>query len=140
MACFFTVPTPGATLTSATPANVLSQLLAPGSWLLWGQANFALAAATVTEQRLGISIVSATLPTQPGGGGLGPEGLTISPLIFTLLTNTFSLSCGPVSLVVAVPTTVYLVAQATFSVGSMTAFGTIYALPILGSGYNLIAS
>lgn len=68
----FTLPSPGVSLSSAVVANVLSQLLPAGNFLLWGQVNFAVAGATITELSLGLSLTSATLPTQAGGGRNGP--------------------------------------------------------------------
>jgi len=86
--------------------------------------------ATTSEFRTGLSLTTATLPTQPGGAGLGPDALSISPLITTLLSDTYTLSVSPTVLTIAATTTVFLVAQATFSAGTMSAFGTLNALLI----------
>jgi hypothetical protein len=125
-----TVATPGVALTTATPANVTSKLLAAGTYLVWGIIDFALTGATTSEFRSGISSVSATLPTQPGGGGVGPDALAILPLVTTLLSDVFTGDVGPTIATLAAPTTIFLVAQATFSAGTMTAFGTLSALLI----------
>jgi len=125
-----TVATPGATLTTATPANVTSKSLAAGTYLVWGIVDFALTAATTTEFRSGLSVVSATLPTQPGGAGIGPDALSILPLVTTLLSDTLTDQAGPTIVTLASTTTIFLVAQATFSAGSMTAYGTLSALLI----------
>lgn len=136
----FTLASPGVTLASLTAANVVSQLLAAGIYLIWGQVNFALTGATATQTQAGLSLTSATLPVQSGGGGLGPDPLQFSPMAVTLLTDTVSQQCGPTLLTLAVATTVYLVARATFSIGTVTAFGTLTAIPVLGAGFNLVAS
>jgi hypothetical protein len=125
-----TVATPGTTLTTATPANVTSKSLAAGTYLVWGIVDFALTAATTTEFRSGLSAVSATLPTQPGGAGIGPDALSILPLVTTLLSDTLTDQAGPTIVTLASTTTIFLVAQATFSAGSMTAYGTLSALLI----------
>jgi hypothetical protein len=136
----FTLAAPGITLSSATPANVVSQVVQPGTYLVWGQLDFALSAVTATETQAGISLTSATMPTQAGGGGLGPEPLAISPLLVTLLTGTMSLHVAPTSLVLASAATVYLVARSTFAVGTLTVYGTLNILPALGTGFNIMAS
>lgn len=136
----FTVPSPGPSLSSGVVANVLSQLLAAGTWLVWGQVNFAAAAATISQFACGLSLLSATLPAQAGGGGMGPEPLVIGPAALTLLTDTASLQCGPTLLTLTAAATLYLCARATFTLGACTAYGTLAALPILGLGHNLVCS
>lgn len=125
-----TVATPGVALTTATPANVTSKSLVAGTYLMWGIVDFALTGATTSEFRVGLSVVSATLPTQPGGAGIGPDALSILPLVTTLLSDTLTENAGPTIVTLGSTTTVFLVAQATFSAGSMTAFGTLNALLI----------
>jgi hypothetical protein len=125
-----TVASPGIALTTATPANVTSKSLAAGTYLVWGAIDFALTGASTTEFRGGISVVSATLPTQPGGGGIGPDALSVLPLVTTLLSDVLTDSAGPTIVTLAATTTLFLVAQSTFSAGSMTAFGTLSALLI----------
>jgi hypothetical protein len=125
-----TVATPGAALTTATPANVTSKSLAAGTYLVWGVIDFALTGATTSEFRGGLSVVSATLPTQAGGSGIGPDGLAVLPLVTTLLSDVLTDNVGPTIVTLGSTTTVFLVAQASFSAGSMTAFGTLSALLI----------
>jgi hypothetical protein len=125
-----TVATPGTTLTTATSANVTSQSLTSGTYLVWGIVDFALTGATTSEFRAGISVVSATLPTQPGGAGIGPDGLSVLPLVTTLLSDVLTDQAGPTIVTLAATTTVFLVAQATFSAGTMTAFGTLSAVQL----------
>jgi hypothetical protein len=114
-------------LTTATPANVTSIALTAGDWDVSGQIDFNLTGTTVTDMRGGPSLTSATLPTQPGGAGLGTDPLAIDPSNFATITDVQTLDSGPVRLSIAATTTVFLVASATFSVGTVGAFGTIRA-------------
>jgi hypothetical protein len=125
-----TVASPGAALTTATPANVTSKSLAAGTYQIWGIVDFLLTAATTTEFRVGLSLTSATMPTQPGGAGLGPDALAILPLVTTLLSDTVTDQAGPTILTLAATTTLFLVAQANFSAGTMSAFGTLSAVQL----------
>lgn len=114
-------------LSTATGANVTSISLTAGDWDVSGTVNFALTGVTGTLFQAAISLTSATLSTQPGGSGLGTDPLIIVPLITTTLSATYSCSIPPVRISLAATTTVYLVAQETFSVGASAAFGTIRA-------------
>lgn len=124
-----TVATPGATLTSPTPSNVTSISLTAGDWDVSGVVDFAFAGTTsYTQVQAGISLTTATLAGQAGGGGLGtdPNSSFATPaqvptaLPFTVEVNTVRIS-------LSATTTVFLVAQATFTVAGLTAFGTIRA-------------
>lgn len=114
-------------VTNATGANVTSISLTAGDWDVSGQVDFILAGVTATLFQSAISIVSATLPTQPGGSGLGTDPLLGVPLLTTILSATYEQALGPVRLLLSATTTVYLVAQAAFSVGTLTGYGTIRA-------------
>ncbi len=123
-----TVATPGASLTTATAANVTSKSLTAGTYLVWGIVDFALTGVTATEFRAGISATSATLPTQPGGSGIGPDPLAILPITPAITTDVLNDTAGPTIVTLAATTTIYLVAQATFSAGTVTAYGTLSAI------------
>jgi hypothetical protein len=125
-----TVATPGSALTTATPLNVTSKLLQPGTYLVWGNVDYLLTAATASEYRAGLSVVSATLPTQAGGSGVGPDPLSVLPITHTTISDTITDTVGPTILTIAVATTLYLVAQATFSAGTISAFGTLNAMQV----------
>ena len=122
-----TVATPGSALTTATPLNVTSVPLTAGDWDVSASIDYLYTAATVTDSRGGPSLNSATLPTQAGGAGLGTDALVIDAANFVTISDTESLIIPPVRVSVAVTTTVFLVAQCTFSVGTVSAFGTIRA-------------
>jgi hypothetical protein len=130
----------GATLSTATDTNVQSQMLQPGTYMVWGQVDFDLTASTATKFKVGISLVSATMPSQMGGNGLGSDPFSVTPVGFTVLTDTISEQCGPTLLTLTTPTTVYLVAKANFSLGSIVAYGTLNALILIGAGHNLVIS
>jgi hypothetical protein len=114
---------------SATTKNIITSgiSLTAGDWDLSGTVNFLLAAATVSKFQAGISLTSATLPSQAGGSGLGTDPLVIDVDKTTTLTDTKTLGIPPVRLSIAATTTVYLVAQATFTAGTVKGFGTIRA-------------
>jgi hypothetical protein len=122
-----TVATPGSGLTTATPLNVTNISLTAGDWDIWTCIDYLYTAATVTDIRGGPSLTTITLPTQAGGSGLGTDGLAICPANFVTISDTQTLDSGPVRLSIAATTTVFLVAQATFSAGTVSAFGTIRA-------------
>lgn len=110
-------------LTTATPANVTSISLTPGDWDVTGNVNLTAASATTAAGALqagGISITSATLPT---------DGSEVQELSVALTTTSFKTSI-PVSrkvINVNAVTTVYLVAEATFTAGTIGAYGVLTA-------------
>lgn len=114
-------------LSTNAGANIVSLSLTAGDWDLSGVVNFNQASLTATSFQSGASITSNTLPTQPGGSGLGTDSLSRFSVPVALLTGVLSQQCGPVKLLIAATTTVYLVAQAAFSLGNVTAFGTLRA-------------
>lgn len=106
-------------LTTATGANVTSISLTAGDWDVSGNINFNQTAATATAIVGGLSSTTGTVPTDGSevyAGGIGT--LLSSATGLALPTKRFSLSGT---------TTVYLVAKATFSAGTETAFGGIVA-------------
>lgn len=115
------------TLSNAAGANVTNVSLTAGDWDVHGQVDFILAGVTATLFQSGISLTTGTLPTQPGGSGLGPDGVSNVPLLTTVLSATYGQPSGPVRLSVSTTSTVFLVADGTFSVGTLTAYGTIRA-------------
>lgn len=110
-------------LTTATPANVTSISLTGGDWDVWGTVGYiANAATTATIFKGGINNVSATLPIAPGSGAEFELGLAVGagatmPVI----------AVGSMRVTLSVTTTIYLVAQSTFAVNTMSAYGFIGA-------------
>ena len=111
------------TLSTATPANVTSISLTAGTYLVSGIVNFQGVITVTGAQIASTNTTSATVGTQ---------GLNAASTVF--LTNSFSLNV-PISLnspefilTLGATTTVYLVAQATFSGGTCLAYGSISAV------------
>jgi len=123
-----TVPLGSAvSLVTATAKNVVTLSLTAGDWDLRSQVDFSLSSATTSLFQAGASLTTNTLPGQAGGSGLGTDALHSLPLILTTSTTTTTLGSVPVRLSISATTTLYLVALATFSAGSVTAYGTISA-------------
>jgi hypothetical protein len=131
-----TIPTASAvSLTTATPANITSIALTSGDWDLECQVNFKPGATTsVTQSDVSMSLTSATLSTQPGGtvgiATIGPDAVMAVNQAAAVPAANYALAPTSVRVTVAqsnTTATVYLVAQATFTVSTMAAFGTIRA-------------
>ena len=116
-------------LTSTTPTNVTSISLTAGDWDLEGVVDYALASSTsITTLIAGVSLTSATLAPQTGGGGLGTDPTASYMTAAQVPGNgNMSLETSTVRLSIAATTTVFLVASATFTVLTCFAFGTIRA-------------
>lgn len=110
-------------LTTATPANVTSISLTAGDWDVWGNVWYSPAATTsITIHQGAINTTSATLPTAPGAGAF------YKVIEAALVPNAiFGESVGQRRISIASTTTVYLVAQATFTVDTLSAYGYIGA-------------
>ena len=115
-------------LTTTVSANVTSISLTAGDWDVSWVVDFKPAGTTsVTALKSSISLTSATLNTQAGGSGIGTEALTLFDTAANVLGADFSLAGGPVRCSFSSTQTVYLVANATFTVSTMSAYGTIRA-------------
>lgn len=115
-------------LTTATSANVTSISLTAGDWDVSGQVVHNAAATTsITLLQIGISAASATLPTQAGGSGIGTDPLSMWRQAAGVPAGALTTSVGPVRVSLSGTTTIYLVAADTFTVSTMTAYGTIRA-------------
>lgn len=110
------------TLTTATITNIGSITLTPGLWDVTGVLDYGFTGVTGTHYQSGVSNVSATFA--------GQDSYADMPLITTVLTDGFS-HVLPVwqfdTRTASGNTPVYLIGKATFSVGTVTAFGTIRA-------------
>lgn len=108
-------------LTTSTPTNITSISLTAGDWDVSGDVAYSAAGTTsVTLFAQGISATSATL------GALG----TYTQRAFAAQvpgTNGNILSTSMIRISLAATTTIYLVAQSTFTVSTMTAGGIIRA-------------
>lgn len=106
-------------LTTATAANITSISLTAGDWDVTGNINLTAAAATSTAAQGAIHTTSATLPVD------GSE--VYSGLQTTTTSYIDSITIPRKRVNVSVTTTVYLVAKATFSAGTVGGFGGITA-------------
>jgi hypothetical protein len=115
-------------LTTATGANVTSISLTAGDWEVDGQVDFSPAATTsVTQYNASCSLTSATLAPQAGGSGLGTDATFTINQAAQVPVSTFMAPTITVRLSIAATTTVFLVAQAVFTVSTLSAYGTIRA-------------
>jgi hypothetical protein len=115
-------------LTTATPANVTSISLTAGDWDVDAQVDHNAAATTsITLLQIGISATSATLPTQAGGSGIGTDPLAIWRQAAAVPGGVLTTRVGPVRVSLSATTTIFLVAQDTFTVSTMSAYGTLRA-------------
>lgn len=109
-------------LTNATPANITSLSLQPGTWDISGSLLLNVDGSTVTSSiQGGFNTTSATLPTAPNAGGYAfIPGITTAGVAPSLIL-------GPQRMVLTQTTTVYLVVQAAFSVSTAGGFGYLRA-------------
>jgi hypothetical protein len=106
-------------LTTATPANVTSISLTAGDWDVEGIVNYSMTGATATRFQSGSHSTSATF---------GADNTHASiPLTTTTLTDVLGQNIPVQRFSLSGTTTVYLVAQSTFSVGTVAAYGLIRA-------------
>ena len=110
-------------LTTATAKTITSISLTAGDWDVWGNIGFIPAGTTTaTAFWSTISTTNNTLPTAPNGGGYAFNAYSLPAG-----TSGSIMPCGQTRISVASTTTIYLVAQATFAVSTMTAYGYIGA-------------
>lgn len=114
-------------LSNGVSKTVTALALTAGDWELTGQVDYSLTGTTGTSMSSGFSLTTNTLPSQPGGSGLESDPLAIVPLSTTTLTGTFSHVLKPTRLSLALTTTVYLIANHAFTVGTSKAYGTLSA-------------
>ena len=115
-------------LTTGVTANVTSISLTAGDWDASGVVDHNIAVGTsVTQINSGISLTSATLAAQTGGGGLGTDPNAM--LTYAAMVPGAGIVQGSplVRISLAATTTVFLVAQDTFTLSTISAYGTIRA-------------
>lgn len=106
-------------LTDTTAKTVTSISLTAGDWDVTGVVDYVLTGATATHFKSGSSSTSATFGAQ--------DTFVDLPLITTTLSDTLGHIIPTTRFSLASTTTVYLVGQATFSAGTVDAYGTIRA-------------
>lgn len=108
-------------LVTATAKNVISKAFTAGDWDIWGATYFTIAASTVVTQLVtSLSQTTGTLDTTIGQftNDNFPSGNTP--------TSEVSRSIQPVRFNFSTTTTVYLVARASFTVSTISAYGGIF--------------
>lgn len=106
-------------VSSGVDANVTSISLTAGDWDVSGNVNLNYSSATVTGNAAGITTTSATVPG---------DGTEISSGVRTTTTSEIDgISIPAKQINVATTTTVYLCVKATFSAGSCSCYGSIFA-------------
>lgn len=114
-------------LTTATGKDVTTLALTPGDWDVSAVVDRVLSAATATQFACGVSLAANTMPSQAGGSGLGTDPAAVQVASFTTVTGNYTQAVPPVRVSISANTTLHLVAQDTFSAGTVAAFGTIRA-------------
>ena len=101
---------------------------ATGDWDVNAQVDHLIAASTsITQLNASISLTSATLSGQAGGAGLGTDATATATFSAMVPTANITQGIMMIRLSIAATTTVFLVAQDTFSLSTVSAFGTIRA-------------
>lgn len=113
-------------LTTGTAADVTSLALPAGTWQITASVYFTAAATTtITSVAGSFSTTSATMGTDPGSFGnqylAGVTGSTIGQDVAVT---------GMTDVITAGATTYFLVANATFGVSTLSAYGLLVAIPI----------
>lgn len=119
-------------LTTATAANITSIVLTPGDWDVEGMIAFVPAATTsITQFNASLSTTSATLasnaPSTSTATNIGPFATNVTNHAAYVPTAEVDHQTTRVRFSVSAQTTVYLVAEAAFTVSTMTAYGSISA-------------
>lgn len=108
-------------LTTNTAANITSISLTAGDWDVTGGIGFAQSGTTASLYQAGSSTTSATLPVT------GEASWVQYPFAVVVTGDKFMSPIPTVRYSLSGTTTIYLVASATFSAGTVSAFGTIRA-------------
>jgi len=111
-------------LTTATPTNITSISLIAGTYSISGIVNFTGAITVTGSQLASVNTISATIGVQ----GNNAASSVVPTAGFALGDNSVSIPSW--ILTIGSTTTVYLVAQATFSLGSGSAYGRISAIQL----------
>ena len=115
-------------LTTSVAANVTSISLTAGDWDINAQVDHLISAtASITQLNASMSLTTAALSPQAGGAGLGTDATATASFAAMVPTANITQGIVMVRLSIAGTTTVFLVAQDIFTLGTISAFGTIRA-------------
>lgn len=104
-------------LTTATAKNITSLSLGAGDWDCTGVADFVMSGATTTDFKSGLSSTTGTFGTQ--------DTFVNVPLVLTTASDTYGQNVPKTKFLLSATTTVFLVAQGTFSAGTETGYGSV---------------
>lgn len=109
-------------LTSGTTSDVTSISLTAGEWYVNGQVDYRAAASTsITILTQGVNSTSATL------GAQDTFSRNVSTAFVPTASNDVGLPVRGQAISLTATTTIYLVANATFTVSTLSAYGTLQA-------------
>jgi len=112
-------------LLTLTPIDVVTLVLQPGDYDVWGEVWFDVNGATIISSiQVGINTTTATIATTPS------ENTSNTSFPVTLAAGvapTMTLGQCRISVATATTTTVYLVVNATFTVSTLSGYGKILA-------------
>jgi hypothetical protein len=111
-------------LTTATPLDITSIELTPGSWAVSGNASFVLGSATCTAIKASTGTTTATHGLAQHSTDLAPGTTTASQTLSSPVPTRF------IQVASGATQVVYLVATATFSAGTCTGHGSLSAVRI----------
>lgn len=116
-------------LTTATGANITSISLTAGDWDVSAIADFTPAATTsITVLQAGLGTTTAVLLGQTGGGGVGTDPASIWTQPATVPgAGPINIDVPAVRVSLGSTTTIFFVANCTFTVSTLSAYGTIRA-------------
>lgn len=113
-----------AAITTATPANITSVLLTPGSWAVHPYFSAVLAAATCTAIKASTGTTTATHGLAQHSTDLAPNTTTASETLSSPVPTRF------IQVAAGQTQRVYLVITGTFSAGGVTAHGGLTGVRI----------
>lgn len=116
-------------LTTTVSANITSISLTAGDWDVRGVADFNPGATTsVTLLSAGLGTTTGVQLGQAGGGGVGTDPRALfSTAAEVPGANVLTLELPPVRVSLSGTTTIFFVANATFTVSTLSVFGTLSA-------------
>lgn len=111
-------------LTTATPKTITSVTLGVGTWRVYGYIDYLLASASTTLTQAGLSTTTNSFTNS-----LQAQDTSLNAAnTLTTTTGTLTAATPFIQFTVASGTQViYLVAEQTFSAGTVTAYGTLFS-------------
>lgn len=114
-------------LTNNVAATVTSIFLTAGDWDVSASCDFTVTAGTVTALYGGITNIPGTLIGQPGNAVVSADPTAYFPPLIVTTSAQYGLCTKSVRVTLSAATSIYLVANALFSAGTVSAYGTISA-------------